>query len=382
MMKTKLLIFLLLATVALNAAWIDIYKRGPIRLIPDPSFGKGTDWEELFYDEFKSLVRLPDGSIFVSNMKQHNISKFSPEGKFLSRFGVLGNGPGDLYGPGVPVIFGNRYIAIGEYAETRRISIFDFSGKCVKIVRTTHPDFYTTALKDNKIVYSYSRNDKNIKKRDSEKTVIMSVDVETGKERELMMIEVPLKTNPGTKWVASQTFGDVYYTATKDGNLLIGASHLPYLKIYSPEGKLIREFALNLKQLPTTAEYKKKREESHIKMMKEFKNKRPADYENLKNAPAPPKWDYLPYYDAIIVDSEGNILVFKKQYCLEKCMKTFQVYSPEGKYICETLIDEGILAFHFEQSRRNILFTDKGIFGLFSVRNSEDVSLRLVKVNL
>jgi len=104
--------------------------------------------------------------------------------------------------------------------------------------------------------------------------------------------------------------------------------------------------------------------------------------EFFKKLPDFPHWDNLYLYSDIKVDSEGNILVFKEFGCFENCPKVFQVYSPEGKYICETRIDEGNFAFDISPNEYNICFTDKGIFGLFSIKNSEEDSLRLVKVDV
>jgi hypothetical protein len=92
--------------------------------------------------------------------------------------------------------------------------------------------------------------------------------------------------------------------------------------------------------------------------------------------------EHLPCYRKILVDSRGNILVFKWTDCIGDYDKIFQVYSPEGKYICETKIDEVVFDFEISHLRDNIIFTDKGIFGLFQLKDSKDVSLRLVKVNI
>ena len=40
----------------LNASLIDLYSNGMIKLESDPDFGKGVEWESLFYDGKKDIV--------------------------------------------------------------------------------------------------------------------------------------------------------------------------------------------------------------------------------------------------------------------------------------------------------------------------------------
>ncbi|MCP4221349.1 MAG: hypothetical protein GY765_42380, partial [bacterium] len=77
---------------------------------------------------------------------------------------------------------------------------------------------------------------------------------------------------------------------------------------------------------------------------------------------------------------EGNILVFKITDCQGDCNPVLRVYSPEGEYICETVIDKGQYDFVIDRRFKNIQFTDKGVFGLFQLKGSEDTTLRIVKV--
>jgi hypothetical protein len=91
---------------------------------------------------------------------------------------------------------------------------------------------------------------------------------------------------------------------------------------------------------------------------------------------------HLPYYQQILVDSEGNILVFRWPDTLGKVMEVFQVYTPDGKYICDTTIDDGTFDFQVVSQSNNIQFTEKGIFGVFKLKKSDDEDVRLVKVKV
>jgi hypothetical protein len=57
----------------------------------------------------------------------------------------------------------------------------------------------------------------------------------------------------------------------------------------------------------------------------------------------------------------------------------FQVYSKEGKFICETQLDRGKYELEIDRRFKKICFTSDGIFALLMERGDEDEILRLVK---
>ena len=69
-----------------NWVWCDLqnhFKKGEIILKGIEGFGKGNDWEELFYNAHLEITVAPDGSIFVINQRKHNILKFDKNGNFI-----------------------------------------------------------------------------------------------------------------------------------------------------------------------------------------------------------------------------------------------------------------------------------------------------------
>ena len=366
---------------------IEIYKKGTIKVIPSPGFGKGIDCESLFYDIYKELAVAEDGSIFVSNNRQHNIFKFNTSGKHIGTYGRIGEGPGDLYFPGNLTIMDGRYLVIGGYSLKRRISVFDFFGKCMKVLKTDHSVSFPIALKKNIIAYIYERGE--ILKTGKSKQTIFIKDTISGKEFPVLSREFEEKNFAMIGDIMysitdnSET-GDLFINRTLDGNLLVGISNTPYIYIYSLEGKLLSSFRLQIKPIPVTEEYLKKFKDY---FMADKIDERPSLSSNLikKFAKLSHKdyFDpYLPFYREILVDGEGNILIFKSSECFEKCNEVFQVYSPAGKYICETTIDKGDFDFKIDRRFKNIVFTKKAIFGLFQLKDSDDISMRLVKVDL
>jgi hypothetical protein len=172
---------------------------------------------------------------------------------------------------------------------------------------------------------------------------------------------------------------EVFTERTQNGNLLVGLSSIPEIKVYSSKGQLIHSFKLKMSPIAVTSDYIQKIKEKHIKEARDKKEDYIKKIENISFDRFFEK--HLPYYRKILVDSEGNILVFKWLDCVDKCENVFQVYSPEGKYICDSNIDKGIYDFEINK-RKNMIFTNNGIIGLFHLKDSEDISLRIVKANI
>ncbi len=355
-------------------------EQATLKLRPDPQFGVGTDWESIFYDTYKSLAVGPDGSVFVSNSRQHNISKFSPQGKLVKTFGKQGQGPGDLHYPLTLSVLDRKYLVVPESPSTRRISIFDLDGRFVKILKAGHNPFNCTALGRNNIAFTtFTGNSEKLYR-----VKVFVKNIETGKETLITTRELPKKNillmDKGMSISTHNHVGEVFIKRTRGGNLLVGSSNLPLLTVYSPAGKEVRSFKLDFKPLEVTGDYIRKYKSQFIGQLK--KGKFPSIYMGkVKAASFGAQFgDHFPYYRDILVDADGNFLVFKWLDCLSGCPKVFRAYSPGGRYISETRLDVGPFEFKLDRRRRRLLFTPRGIYGLFQLKESEDISLRLVRV--
>ena len=377
-----LLIFSLLLHGFLYPQLKTLYKSGTIKLEAEKTFASQTDWESLFYDMYKSIVLGPDGSVFISNSRQHTIFKFSPSGKLMARFGRNGQGPGDLYFPHEISVLDEKYLVVGEYATARRISLFDLEGKFKKVLRTPRNCFSPMALKENRIAYLsfMSKNDK------FEEVNVWIRDVTTGKEVSVTSAEFSRRNLIRAKNNYTISFeshlGELIIARTEDGNLLVGISNTPDIDIYSPQGKRLRSFRLNIKPDPVTSRYIKEFKQAYIDEVSEIKAARPY-IETIKKASFEKGFDrYLPYYRNILVDSDGSILVFNWLDCVTHCLKKFQVYSPEGKFISEVFLDEGKFAVDINHLWQQLLFSSRGIFAYVQLKDSIDISPRLIRVNV
>jgi hypothetical protein len=96
-------------------------------------------------------------------------------------------------------------------------------------------------------------------------------------------------------------------------------------------------------------------------------------------------WDHLfaenlPVYREILVDTEGNLIVFRKTDCLEDCPIFVQIYSPEGEFICETELKEGRFGLTIDPRIKNMCFTSQGLIAMVEVKDVAEFELRVIKV--
>jgi len=391
-MRQMLAAFLLtvLTVNFLQSELIKFYKKGTIPLNSSPGFGKNVDWHSLFYDTIKEIAVAPDGSIFVSNSRKHNVYRFTPEGRYAGSFGQKGQGPGDMYYPGKLSILNDKYLIVGEYASSMRVSIFDLNGNFVKIIKTSHPVHSPIALKQNKIAYLTYTQLNESKQNAVRKTSVVIKDISSGKEKLLTSFEIPDKGSirVGRGVIKLGNFvGEVIIARTGNCNLLVGASNIPELKVYSPDGQLLNRITLSMSQVPITDKYIDNFKSSYIASIESDpgadKNYNKRKMQLLKNTSFAALFGkHLPFYRDILIDSEDNILVFKWTSCVRQCPKIFQVYSPGGAFICETRLEENEFDFEIDSRFKNLIFTSNAIVGLFQFKNSDDISLRIVKVDI
>ena len=360
-------ILLAMAAAAAGEDLTTAYQKGRITLYPDPAFAKGTDWESLFLDRHRGIKVGPDGSIFISNSRDHNISKFGADGKLITKFGRHGQGPGDLEFPGELSILDGKYLVVGEYIQGRRISLFGLDGTFHKVLKTRYPPVCPKALRDGKIAYIGLSSTLETK-GDSFEMIhlnrIIIIDAPTGQERELETI----KTSPN-----EIKDGSVKIACSANGDLLVGLTIRPEIEVYDPEGEKKGAVRLSIDRLPVT---KKLTETYQLKMALTEGGKR--------TTVAYPLGDYLPYYCDLTVDSLGNILVFKMSEDPNSGPIVFQVYDQAGIFLTETELDRG--GFDLKADGRNLHrlldFTERGVFGILPLQGDELETPRLFRVLL
>ena len=405
------ILLLMLSTILMSANLIDVYKKGPIKLIADPEFGKNTDWGKLFFDFhrgsqtgkpigiLKGIAVADDGSIFISNHSQHNIFKFDEDGNFVKKFGKKGSKPGEFFRrPSSISILDNRYLIVTIYHG--KIHLFDLDGNFVKRIQMDYPIPGCVALKGNKVGISGSVPYRG---KQSKKLIAIK-DVDTEKEDILTYYmedyfiggaPIEIKTKEGNiALVSTPAFSYVYRFVRRsvNGNLIVGYSNKKEVSIYSLERRMVRIFPLDIDPLLVTEKVKQEYRESSrkslqgtkewIRKMRESQKLEDISETVIKKLSERPIEfpEHMPYYYNLLVDSDGNILVFL--YTETNDIYRFQVYSPDGTYICESAIDPGKYKLKVYRNLIPIVFFKGDLFAVVSEKDNPSVPPRLIKVNL
>ena len=365
---------------------ISTYKKGVLKLEADPQFGRNENWDLFIRDNRQDLLVLPDGTIYIASALDHCVRMFDPTGKFIKKFGQQGQGPGDLSNPGSISVLDKNTLVVGEYATLLRISLFKLDGTFMNIIKTKNSCFRPVALSQGKIAYlalhygPETNNSQDIRKE------IKIIDIHSGEEFVVDRFDHVFKyrINSRGAMTSDDAFPEeVFFTQTQSGNLVTGSTDRSFLNVFSPSGEKLQTITLQSDLPKVTKDYIERLREYKIRSYDDRKDK--SYYEGLVNALK--KSDFFlkpgqdfPFMKEIIVDSQGHILVFKFTDCVGKCQEVFQVYSEEGEYLCETVIDNGIYDLDIDYRFKNIVFTSDSIIGLFPEQDSEDMTLRLVKI--
>lgn len=385
-------VFMLISRpLSAHISLLELYKTGPIIIKPDPSFGKSTNWESFYFDHRIDFTIAPDGSIFAVNLSENNIVKFDSTGKLVKEFGQKGQGPGDFIAPDNPSILDGSYLVVGEYATNRRITLFNLDGTFFRLLKTQHNVFSTTALKDKKIAYVSMLYNVSGPAAKQQTFIVMIKDAVSGTEIEVARWKTNLdQIQVGQISISSgeRTSGGIIIAHSAHGNLLVGNTTSTQIIEYTSAGRKIGAFNLMMTPIPVTKKYIKDYQHRMFKNMKSQSAYRTnphfkATVDKFESVSIDHIFDeYLPLYKEILVDSEGNILVFKKSECLENCPCIFQVYSPDGNFICETELVSEDFDLSIDRRFKRICFTNKGIFCLFPLKDDELQTPHLIKVDV
>lgn len=317
---------------------IDAYKKGEIMVIPDPEFGTNTNWDILFRDVDQRFAFLPDGSFFRSASANHKIYKFDEQGNLLFEFGQYGQGPGDLNHPSELSILDEKYLIIKEYGSSRRISIFDFDGKFVKLLKINYNANFCISLKNNKIaIVTGSTGPGERKVTSSRVDNIFIKNIWTEKEINVASFTQEWRRS---KLTAPHFYGRVYISKIDSDKLLVAFTGNPEINIYSLNGEKLFSFKLDLERKEV-----KKSDIDHL-LNKSIENERTEQGKEFMRQFIKRNRDKMsfpksfPYYYKAAVDSEDNILVFLNTW-IDDSAVTFQVYSKDGQYLCTTKMNSG-----------------------------------------
>jgi hypothetical protein len=291
-----------------------------LKLAEEQTFGLGENPDEAF-SEVAAFVVDAAGTVFGLDSKDRRIKVFDPSGKFLRQIGKPGQGPGELGMPANVQLTNDNNLMITD-ATNGKLSIFKLSGEHVKDVSTAgRLGFVSMSLDaqgnflgqemglspgDNKMYFEIKKFDPSLKP-------LFTLDK--------IEFAVPLPGS-GTKINAMDMIR--IYQFDRSGNILLGSSNAYEIKVYSPEGKLIRTIQKDYSPEKIT--------QQDIDEMLERLSGIPtgAQVKDLISFP-----ESFPPFQYFFIDDHGRLYV--RTYAKGKAKGEWMVdvFDPEGRFIAQ-----------------------------------------------
>jgi len=420
-MKVEHIVIMMLTTVIClsipnvkSQSLNNLYKKSQIQLEESTDYATNNDWQKLFPDadkvEYgkktgltKEIVVAPDGSVFMCHKTLYEIWKFDKNGNFIKKFGSKGSKPGQF-----PFHFSIFGLLDGKYLCTfdnqGRMMFFDTEGRFIKKLKLDYMPLDMVALKNSKIAilgFLVGKNGKHI---------VSIKDFNTGKEKIIWTkseenifksaVVVTLPNHGGMmSWsipFCHSSFTTPKLAMSKTGNLLLGMPDDGNIIEYTPEGNKVKTFTLKIEPLTITeaeinenyALFVKKSDEFAARINKDDKFSPSEKQESIqqfksqlnkiKDRNTYPK--HLPYFSSLIIDSDGNILVFEFTKGEETNKFKAYTYDNAGNEIGTSSFVSDNYELSFIPS--TFAFSNGNIYTVSIRKNAGKMPLRLVKFRL
>jgi len=362
------------------------YKKGDIKLTENTNFTSNSNWQDLFLSGKNCFTVDGKGNIFISEQNKHCIYKFNKNGQFIKKFGRFGQAPGDLQYPGAICFLDNNYLAVCEYGLLKRISIFNTSGKFAKYLKLSNPNNNITAMGSSIIA-------KNYKSLQDKKIHVYFELIDSINKKVIPLFDYPfcykriaIKPKRGGTLSLKPPFREEYFLRSSSNKIFTGNTSKREINVYSEKGNLENKIKLNLSQKTIPNIVKKRFISEVLQGLKRSKiinvNSQTENYLEKQVEKS-----NLPYYQDIVIDKDGNILVIEYRTILETSNKLkFQVYDGDGNYLCSSAFVSDKLknlnGYSFFQSQSLYFFEHSIYVFLENTDNEDDLYYEVVKLDI
>lgn len=425
-MKTiiSLLITLFLVSNINAQKLLDIYKNGPVKLIPDIEFGKTNNWNKVFktYNDTiykkhvgkrKSLIILDDGSFIVNHYYRNFFPKFSPDGQFEKEFSVV-NSKGETMK--TPDIFGvlNKNILYTGLTNMGEMTCFDLEGNYLKTLTLDYMTRQIIPLPNKKLavvgwviwsdrfrdfvsIVDYETNEEKIiwdhftkRTKDIFKDRMFIYTYKFKKGGITSLSTMPHTGNLGLRPAPKISLlkDKLLIAIPPNGEILeykLNGSFISKKKVNWEHGSItpaeqieIQEKAIeNYRKRAKSMESQTDKTERMIEYLEYYKviiKKMEEDLTKISEQIP------LPYFSTVIKDSDGNLLFF--EYPEKEGANKFNVftYNTEGKFVCQSsfICDD----YNLVINPNKLVFHNGYLYGLQELKDAEGVPMRLVRFKL
>ena len=338
------------------------YKSGTVRIVADPGFGAGTEWDALFKTSPDTWTAfLPDGSFFRTAATDGLVHKFDAQGDLLKSFGRKGQGPGDLQMPGALDVLEAKTLVVND-AGNRRLSLFDLDGNFLRTVKlggggvSTSSVLTMAARGGTKIACAVYEGRTGPPDVIAARYRVLIKDLEDGRETELAAFDWE---KPLSKFMVRVMEWEPAVFLAKAGSdrVLVAFSGSPEIAFFSFSGEKLASFTLEAERTKITWKHLEFAVGENI----EFLEKNKADIKLI---------EYLPYYLRLALDPEGRILIYDNNPARFSREVSFKVFAAAGRLLAAVKIDPGdfepVMPLHFWKNYAYAYLTKTGGDGSFA----------------
>jgi len=288
-----------------------LYGPGVFSLEQDLAIG-GEEGADYVFAEISSVAVSDDGTIFVLDQKDKNVKVFDRDGKFLSKFGKAGEGPGEFSRPiSIHCTARDEIIVVDR---SRRLTFLKLNGEFVRTLSAgslylmdARPD-----SKGNFFVYRLAMEEENPRYE------LRKVD---GGLKDLFAVES--SPMPNTERDGFNPFFAVLRWALLSGDRIVcGWAENYELRIHDAAGRLVRKIQMDPNLVPISKEDIDERTEGVP----------PALVQTMKI----PK--HYPAFRYIETDDEDRIYVMTWERPPGRNGFYFDVFDREGRYIVRIVL--------------------------------------------
>ena len=305
-------------------------------LTEDYSLGDSLVEEEMIA-EVTYIVVDDEENLYVLDYKSHNIKVFDSEGTYTRTIGKQGQGPGELNTPGGLQIMPDGTLLV-EDTLNRRLAFYKLDGTFIKNKSIADRTSLITLVLDKsgsylgrELIIEENKLFWEVRKFDKDLNHLFTID--------RIPFPNPLTDNIN---VFDQIF---YFIFDSRGNILYGNPKDYAIKIYNPEGKLVKRIEKKFTPREVTDEEKD-----------EILERIPTVGINIKDRLIFPK--NYPAYEMFTIDEEGRLIV-----------RTFNKGKNEGENLVDVFDTEGRLITSFATKASPRVWKNGK---LYSIEENED----------
>ncbi|MGD8536660.1 MAG: 6-bladed beta-propeller [Candidatus Aminicenantes bacterium] len=353
----------------------DLYRGGKVRFIPEITLDDDSMPEDVFFQSPYSITGDNEGNIYICDYRANNIKKFSESGKFIKIIGREGQGPGEFSWPFFTTFARDRLIVWDM--QNMRLCSLSPDGEYIKAVKI---DFFSgnprklRSLPNGNIILE---REKRIRGEPDKPQVCLIELFSSDLKHKKTIYSHEVWRNKFVRFEGGggnvpQPFSPlVHWDVTPEGKIVIGFSEKYEISIYDSEKDKLSTFSHSYEPVKVTEEDKKIHFGGMTYSRDGVRIKKIPDYVE-KNTKFP---KFKPAFYNVIVDPEGNILVFPYRENRQEMSRYFDAFDSKGNFIANVQV-VGDVPF---PARSGGSFLGRYVW---STRTGEDELIKIIKYKI